>query len=84
MEETKVCDKKTEVFSRVVGYFRPVNNWNEGKKEEFNERKEFNETKSLENKLCDEEPKSTKKIIETKENENQDEALKAKIMANFA
>lgn len=30
-----------EVYSRVVGYFRPVNQWNKGKKEEFNERKEF-------------------------------------------
>lgn len=29
----------TEIYSRVVGYFRPVNNWNNGKQEEFNERK---------------------------------------------
>lgn len=27
-----------EVYSRVVGYFRPVNQWNKGKKEEFKER----------------------------------------------
>jgi len=31
----------TEVYSRVVGYFRPVNQWNKGKKEEFRKRKEF-------------------------------------------
>lgn len=31
-----------EVYSRVVGYFRPVNQWNKGKREEFNDRKEFN------------------------------------------
>ena len=31
----------TEIYSRVVGYFRPVNQWNEGKKEEFNQRKEY-------------------------------------------
>lgn len=31
----------TEIFSRVVGYFRPVNQWNKGKQEEFKERKEF-------------------------------------------
>jgi len=31
----------TEVYSRVVGYFRPVNQWNNGKKEEFSERKEY-------------------------------------------
>jgi len=35
------CGAKTEVYSRVVGYFRPVNNWNKGKKEEFKERKTF-------------------------------------------
>jgi len=30
-----------EVYSRVVGYFRPVNQWNKGKKEEFKERKVY-------------------------------------------
>ena len=30
-----------EVYSRVVGYFRPVNQWNKGKREEFSERKEY-------------------------------------------
>ena len=30
-----------EVYSRVVGYLRPVQNWNAGKKEEFKERKSF-------------------------------------------
>lgn len=29
---------QTEVYSRVVGYFRPVNQWNKGKEEEFEER----------------------------------------------
>ena len=28
-----------EVYSRVVGYFRPVNQWNKGKREEFGDRK---------------------------------------------
>ncbi|MGE3062619.1 MAG: anaerobic ribonucleoside-triphosphate reductase [bacterium] len=37
----KVKRVPTEIYSRVVGYFRPVNNWNEGKKEEFKDRKEF-------------------------------------------
>lgn len=35
------CGEKTEVYSRVCGYFRPVANWNKGKKEEFKERKYF-------------------------------------------
>jgi len=30
-----------EVYSRIVGYIRPVSQWNEGKKQEFKERKEF-------------------------------------------
>jgi anaerobic ribonucleoside-triphosphate reductase len=32
------CGSECEVYSRVVGYLRPVSNWNEGKKEEFKER----------------------------------------------
>lgn len=36
------CKKPTEVYSRVVGYFRPVRDWNKGKQEEFVERKVFN------------------------------------------
>tara|TARA_Y100000310_G_C20300937_1_gene631742 strand:+ start:149 stop:280 length:132 start_codon:yes stop_codon:yes gene_type:complete len=30
-----------EVYSRIVGYYRPVHNWNLGKKEEFKHRKEY-------------------------------------------
>jgi ribonucleoside-triphosphate reductase len=33
--------EKTEVYSRVVGYFRPVQQWNKGKQEEFKDRREF-------------------------------------------
>ena len=29
---------KAEVYSRVVGYYRPVQDWNRGKQEEFSER----------------------------------------------
>jgi len=35
------CGAKTEVWSRVVGYLRPVQNYNEGKKEEYKERVKF-------------------------------------------
>ena len=35
------CNGKTEVYSRVCGFFRPVQQWNKGKKEEFSERKEY-------------------------------------------
>ena len=30
-----------EVYSRVVGYLRPVQQWNKGKKEEFKDRREY-------------------------------------------
>ena len=35
------CGKPTEVYSRITGYYRPVQNWNEGKTEEYKERKEY-------------------------------------------
>jgi len=42
MEITKkVCGNSMEVYSRVVGYYRPVQNWNKGKQEEFGLRKTF-------------------------------------------
>lgn len=37
----KKCHKKTEVYSRVCGFYRPVSAWNRGKKEEFRERRYF-------------------------------------------
>ncbi|PJA87126.1 MAG: ribonucleoside triphosphate reductase, partial [Candidatus Moranbacteria bacterium CG_4_9_14_3_um_filter_42_9] len=36
-----VIEQKTEIYSRVVGYIRPVEQWNKGKQAEFSERKEF-------------------------------------------
>lgn len=36
-----ICGKPTEVWSRITGYYRPVQNWNEGKTQEFKERKEY-------------------------------------------
>jgi len=38
---------KTEIYSRVSGYFRPVNQWNKGKQSEFNDRR----TLELSNKI---------------------------------
>lgn len=35
------CDGKVEVYSRVCGFFRPVQQWNKGKKEEFRDRREY-------------------------------------------
>ncbi len=35
------CGKKTEVYSRITGYYRPVQNWNDGKAQEWKERKTY-------------------------------------------
>ena len=35
------CGSECEVYSRIVGYIRPVQQWNKGKKEEFKTRKTF-------------------------------------------
>ena len=40
-EKCPSCDAETEVYSRIVGYLRPVKQWNKGKKEEFKMRKNF-------------------------------------------
>lgn len=36
-----ICEKATEVYSRITGYYRPVRNWNDGKAREFVERKTY-------------------------------------------
>ena len=35
------CGKSAEVYSRITGYYRPVQNWNDGKREEYKERVEY-------------------------------------------
>ena len=39
--ECPKCGKKTEVYSRITGYYRPVQNWNDGKSQEFKDRREY-------------------------------------------
>lgn len=43
MSDTKTNTKrqKCEVFTRIVGYMRPIDQWNAGKAEEFKDRKMF-------------------------------------------
>ncbi|MCI5676884.1 MAG: ribonucleoside triphosphate reductase [Clostridia bacterium] len=36
------CGEKTEVYSRITGYYRPVQNWNDGKSQEYADRKVYN------------------------------------------
>lgn len=37
-KENRIRAIKTEVYSRIVGYYRPVQSWNKGKREEFSQR----------------------------------------------
>jgi ribonucleoside-triphosphate reductase len=41
------CGSQIEVYSRVVGYYRPVQYWNDGKREEFKDRKAFQVKETL-------------------------------------
>ena len=41
------CGMKTEVYSRITGYYRPVQNWNDGKSQEYKERKVYNQSRAL-------------------------------------
>ena len=40
------CGNKTEVYSRITGYYRPVQNWNDGKTQEYKDRKLYDISKS--------------------------------------
>ena len=43
------CGEKTEVYSRITGYYRPIQNWNDGKAQEYQDRREYDITHS---RLC--------------------------------
>ena len=63
------CHKPTEVYSRITGYYRPIQNWNVGKAEEFKNRKEYvpeNSHLHADGKQCslDYEEKADKKVTE--------------------
>ena len=45
--ECPTCQTKCEVYSRVVGYLRPVDQWNDGKQAEFRMRRNFDESVAL-------------------------------------
>ena len=43
----KIVKTKCEVYSRIVGYLRPIDNWNDGKKAEYYDRKYFDDAIDL-------------------------------------
>ena len=46
------CQAPTEVYSRITGYYRPVQNWNDGKLQEYANRKEYD----IETSVCKRKP----------------------------
>ena len=42
-----ICGKKTEVYSRITGYYRPVQNWNDGKAQEYKDRRVYDIGRSV-------------------------------------
>ena len=62
-----ICGKTTEVYSRITGYYRPVQNWNDGKTQEFKDRRLYDLGRSklthqgpLSQCACAEEPAESK------------------------
>ena len=41
-----ICGERAEVYSRITGYYRPVQNWNDGKAQEFKDRKVYDIARS--------------------------------------
>ena len=61
-----ICGKKTEVYSRITGYYRPVQNWNDGKTQEYKDRKEYDIVRALNGasaKVAEEEVKEETKEV---------------------
>ncbi len=66
-----ICGQKTEVYSRITGYYRPVQNWNDGKAQEFRDRLVYNVATSCCMRLKEQRPEITEpaapvKTVETK------------------
>ena len=64
--ECPKCHKKTEVYSRITGYYRPVQNWNDGKAQEFKDRTTYQPEHSKLKKCLfsygEEQPKAAVKV----------------------
>jgi len=69
-----ICGERTEVYSRITGYYRPVRNWNDGKAQEYKERKLYDIKNSVLKKkaegVCDDAVVCEEVAIETDGTEN--------------
>ena len=62
------CKEKTEVYSRITGYYRPVQNWNDGKAQEFKDRKVYDIGSSKLTHIGPEKPKFSEPDAANEEN----------------
>ena len=47
----QVCGKPVQTFSRISGYYRPVQNWNDGKAQEFKDRKTYDQRQAIDGEV---------------------------------
>lgn len=73
VQRTQVKGHETEVYARIVGYYRSVKNWNKGKKEEYGIRVNYADYKTTEIKV--EENRAIPGLSLVKENKSQKELL---------
>ncbi|MBO5332970.1 MAG: ribonucleoside triphosphate reductase [Clostridia bacterium] len=65
------CGEEAEVYSRITGYYRPVKNWNDGKAQEYKDRKVYDIANShlthdvTENEVCDCVKAKTETVVES-------------------
>ena len=56
------CGEKTEVYSRITGYYRPVQNWNDGKSQEYKDRVVYNAESSMARRFAPNVPTEKQKV----------------------
>ncbi len=68
VKECPYCGSKTEIYSRITGYYRPIANWNDGKVEEYKHRKTYDlgnsDLKTKKNDACKMEKKDNNKCLD--------------------
>ncbi len=69
------CNEPAEVYSRITGYYRPVQNWNAGKSQEYKNRTEYSIQKSLATPDKQEEVSKSNEEIVINLDDNMDEGL---------
>ena len=68
-----ICGAKTEVYSRITGYYRPIQNWNDGKSQEYKDRKVYNIANSNLKRngcACEEAPAEETAAVDVSEDAN--------------